>query len=71
MPNTQPRIRTIPQCLQAIKSLDKDTAVTENFIRNLCKDNKILFYKSNSKYLVNLDSLLDYLSFNQDSNTGD
>ncbi len=65
------RIRTIPQCLQEIKSIDKDSAVTENFIRNLCKENKILYHKSNSKYLVNLDNLLTYLSFNQELNTGD
>lgn len=57
------RIRTIQQCLNEIKSLDPCTAVTENFIRTLCKNNQVKHFKSGSKYLVNLDNLLDYLRF--------
>ena len=65
------RIRTIQQCLCELKLLDNDTAVTENFIRFLCKTNKIKFFKSNSKYLVNYDDLLRYLGLttNDEMNT--
>lgn len=65
------RVRTIQQCLKELKLLDSDTAVTENFIRSLCKTNKIKFFKSNSKYLVNYDDLLRYLGLNtnDDMNT--
>ncbi len=58
------KIRTIQQCLTELKLLDSNTAVTENFIRSLCKTNKIKFFKSNSKYLVNYDDFLRYLGVN-------
>lgn len=63
MDNTQPRIRTIPQCLQEIKLADSNSSITENFIRLLCKSNKVQHFKSGNRYLINLDSLLKYLSF--------
>lgn len=63
--NTKTRIRTIQQCLNEIKSLDPCTAVTENFIRTLCKSNQVKHFKSGSKYLVNLDYLLSYLKYSQ------
>ena len=62
------RIRTIQQCLNEIRVLDSQTAVTENFIRNLCKDNKVKHFKSGNKYLVNLDDLLDFLSYTTGGN---
>ncbi len=55
-------MRTIQQCVEEIRLLDKNTAVTENFIRNLCKEEKIKYHKSGSKYLVNYDYLLEYLA---------
>lgn len=63
------RIRTIPQCLQEIKLVDKDTGITENFIRQLCKKNCIKYFKSGSKYLVNYDDLLFYLDSNNEVDT--
>ena len=56
------RLRTIKQCLAYIKELDADTAVTEHFIRTLCRSGKVLYYASGSKSLVSLDSLLAYLN---------
>ena len=35
------RMRSIPQALKAIKSLDPETAVTEHYIRKLCKNGTI------------------------------
>lgn len=68
-----PRFRTIKDCLIAIKEVDPQTAVTEWYIRLLCKSNTIICYKSGNKSLVNLDNLLDYLNrglddTNQDKN---
>ena len=63
MNNTQPRIRTIQQCLKEIKLLDHDTAVTENFLRLLCKEGKVKHFKSGNKYLVNFDNLLEFLNY--------
>lgn len=56
------RFRTIKQCLEAIKSADPDTAITEWYIRQLCREKKIICYESGSKSLVNLDSLLEFLN---------
>ena len=56
------RMRTIKQCYEEIKALDTNTAITEWFIRCLCKDNKVKHFMSGSKILVNLDDLLNYLN---------
>ena len=58
-----PRYRTVHECYLAIKALDEDTAITECFIRRLCRSGHIVCYESGKKCLVNLDSLLVYLSF--------
>ena len=60
------RMRTIKASMAEIKALDADTAVTEWFIRNLCKENKVKHYNTGKKILVNLDDLLKYLSFDTD-----
>ena len=56
------RMRTIKQCHEEIKALDSNTAITEWFIRCLCKDNKVKHFMSGSKILVNFDDLLNYLN---------
>jgi len=60
-----PRIRTIKQCLEVIKKMDNQTAVTEFYIRTLCKENKIIYFPSGNKSLVNLDSLLGFLGYKE------
>ena len=57
------RMRTIKQCVEEIRKLDSDTAVTEWFVRCLCKENKIKHFMSGNKTIVNLDDLLRYLNF--------
>lgn len=57
------RLRTIQQCMTEIIKLDPDTAISEWFIRSLCKSNKIQYILSGNKSLVNFDSLLQYLNF--------
>lgn len=63
------KMRTIKKCLQLIKEIDPDTAVSEWFIRQLCNSGKITYDKSGNKSLVNFDSLLDYL--NQENHKGE
>ena len=61
--NTQlPRFRTIKECLKAIREIDPQTALTEWYIRQLCKDKRIICYGSGNKSLISLDSLLNYLN---------
>lgn len=55
------RYRTIKQCVAEIKKIDGDSAITEYFVRQLCKSNKIQYFASGNKSLVNFDSLLSYL----------
>ena len=61
--NKLPRYRTIKTCLSEIKKLDSNTAITEWFIRQLCKDRKIVYHASGNKSLVNYDNLLSYLGY--------
>ncbi|MDY6367908.1 MAG: hypothetical protein SPL13_05295 [Clostridia bacterium] len=56
-----PRYRTVKESLIEIKKFDKDTAISEWFIRNLCKENIITSYSSGNKLLVSLESLIEYL----------
>lgn len=65
------RYRTVHECYLAIKALDEDTAITECFIRRLCRSGHIVYYESGKKSLVNLDSLLNYLSLNTNKNKED
>lgn len=54
------RMRTIHQAAVYFKELDPDTAICEWNIRQLILSKKVKFYKSNSRYLLNLDHLESY-----------
>ena len=56
------RYRTIRECYENIKEMDNGTAITEWFIRSLCKSKQIEYIASGNKSLVNFDSLIDYLN---------
>ena len=57
-----PQIKTIAQCYEEILKLDKNTCVTQWFIRSLCLNNLVKHFKSGNKILVNFDDLLRYLN---------
>lgn len=57
------RMRCVKDCVEYIKLLDKDTAITEWYIRTLCKNNIILNRVSGKKLYVNLDHLIAYINF--------
>lgn len=63
--NKLPKYRTIQECLAIIKGLDEGTAITEFFIRSLCKNNQIKYLPSGNKSLVQLDSLLSFLEYEE------
>ena len=56
------RYRPPRECDLMIKQLDSGSCISENFIRQLCKENKIKYHKSGSKLYVNFDNLLEYLA---------
>lgn len=57
-----PRMRTLDECYKELKQVDKNTAVSKNFIRNLALSGSIPVVMCGNKRLINFDGLLDYLN---------
>lgn len=57
-----PRMRTVHEAAAELKKLDPNTAVTEYHIRRLVLDGILPRIKAGKKYLINLDSLLEYFN---------
>ncbi len=55
------RLRTIAQAYADIKAADKNTSVTQYYIRCLVREGKITAQKSGNKSLINMDTLEEYL----------
>lgn len=57
--------RTVAECLEIIKQLDPDTAITEFFIRKLCRESSkypdLVIFPSGNKVLIQLISLFKTL----------
>lgn len=51
----------IPTML-SIRETAERTGLSKTFIRRLCWDRKIQYIKSGSKYLVNLEKLVEYMN---------
>lgn len=51
------RMRTIKKALAALKSDDKETCITENFIRGAVRENKIRSIKAGNRFLINQSDL--------------
>lgn len=56
-----PRMRTVREAAEELKKMDASTAITEYHIRRLALDGVIPRVKAGKKYLINLDTLIDYL----------
>ena len=56
------RMRTINQVVEELKTIDPTTAITYSFINTLIKENKIRYIAVGTKRLVDLDSLIEYLT---------
>lgn len=59
---SKPRYRSIYQALDMLRAEDPDTAVSYGVIRDLINKKLISYTMIGKKYLINFDSLLDYLN---------
>ena len=59
---TPPPMRSIKQAVAEIKSTDPNTALTYNALRQLVLTGVIPHVKAGAKYLVNLNTLYQYLN---------
>lgn len=55
-------IRTIRGIVKELHALDPDCAVTENCIRQLCKDKTISARLSGNRYLIALEDVVAYFN---------
>lgn len=55
------KIRTIRKAAAEIRKQDPDTAITEYFIRQLVSTGEIPSIKSNSKSMINMQDLYNYI----------
>ena len=56
-----PRMRTIQGAYDAILEADSESAITPYAIRRLILNNEIPYLRAGNKYLVDLDTLEEYL----------
>ena len=56
-----PRMRTIKEAVAELKTFDNHTAITEYHIRQLALNGVLPRVKAGKKYLINLDTLIEYL----------
>lgn len=54
------KVRSLREALAYIRTLDKDTGISENAIRMLVVSGKVPSVMVGRKYLVNVDTLLAY-----------
>lgn len=64
-PPTLPKMRTLPQAVQEIRTADPDTAITVTALRRAVKSGRIPFVQVASKTLVNMASVYDYFTGKQ------
>ena len=58
-------IRTIKGAYEEIKAQDPNTDITIYAIRKVVKENKIPYIRSGKKYLINVETLIEYLKGNK------
>ena len=59
-------LRSIKKAFEIIKEQDKETSITVHTIRIWCKEGKVKCLNAGTKVLVDMDSLLDYISMKND-----
>lgn len=57
-----PRMRTIQEAISALREQDPQTAITAHFVRQLVVTGTFPSVKAGKKYLINLDSLFEFLA---------
>lgn len=58
-------LRSIKKAFDIIKANDPDTAITLHTIRIWCKEGKVKCLTAGTKILVDVQSLLDYISIKE------
>ncbi|MCM1368221.1 MAG: helix-turn-helix domain-containing protein [Roseburia sp.] len=58
-------LRSIQKAWDIVKQDDPETAITVHTIRTWCKEGKIKSLYAGNKVLVDMDSLLEYISPNK------
>ena len=58
---TLPRMRTAPEAIKEIQEIDPKSGLTLNALRRMMKTGEIPVVYVNTKRLVNLDLLIEYL----------
>lgn len=56
-----PRMRTVSEASQELKTLDPHTAMTPYHIRRLCLDGVLPTVKAGKKILLDLNMLIEYM----------
>ncbi len=56
-----PRMRGIKQAIDELKQFDSNTALTEHALRHLILSGALPSVRCGTKYLLNMDVLIDYL----------
>lgn len=57
-----PKMRTVKEAVAEIKAYDSGTAITEYHIRQLVLSGVLPRVKAGKKFLINLDTLIEYLA---------
>lgn len=55
-------LRSIRKAFEIIKEQDKETSITMHTIRIWCKEGKVKCLNAGTKILVDMESLLNYIS---------
>ena len=58
-------LRSIKKAYEIIKEQDKETSITVHTIRVWCKEEKIKCLNAGTKILVDMESLLDFISMKE------
>lgn len=56
------RMRTLTEAMNYIRTQDPETCITLYALRRMVKTGKIPSFKSGAKYLINIDTLENYLN---------
>lgn len=62
VPSYVPRLRTIRKAHNYIRQRDPQTAISEQLLRDLVRRGTLRYVEVGSKYLIDLDEVLDYFS---------
>ena len=58
-------LRSIKKAFDIVKQQDAETAITVHTIRTWCNEGKVKYLTAGNKILVDMQSLLDYISMKE------